>query len=238
MIMELEQVVELLRKLSNYDGINVSFHRQFAGEKKEEISNKNKIVTTGFRDITAPHLIHYLNERKIPVDIAKLYCKEVDFILYEKRHTTIGFKNNSGGYELRSEYFKGSSSPKDITLVGKPSEELNVFEGFFNFLSFQTQQFQNKKLLHSLTNMQKSFLILNSLSFFEKSRELMEKHQSIHLFLDHDKSGLKCMQAALRWSNKYKDESHYYKGYKDLNECLIQSEKHEYKESHRLKMRH
>ncbi len=48
----------------------------------------------------------------------------------------MGFKNNFGGFELRNKYFKGSSSPKEITLISNNSpDRLNVFEGFMDFLS-------------------------------------------------------------------------------------------------------
>lgn len=81
----------------------------------------------------------------------------------------IGFPNNAGGFELRNRYFKGSSSPKDVAVIDQNCKQIAVFEGFFNFLSFQAIH-KNKE--QPLTN----FLVLNSLSFFEKSRTLMEKH--------------------------------------------------------------
>lgn len=48
----------------------------------------------------------------------------------------------------------------------------------------------------------------------------MEKHQSIHLYLDHDKAGIKCTEMAQKRSSKFHDESKLYAGYKDLNEWL------------------
>ena len=45
------------------------------------------------------------------------FAGKLTFRLYDKKHTAIGFQNSAGGYELRNEYFKGSSSPKDITLT-------------------------------------------------------------------------------------------------------------------------
>jgi hypothetical protein len=48
----------------------------------------------------------------------------------------LGFKNDSGGYELRSEFFKGSNSPKDITAFKNRGKKVAAFEGFFDFLSF------------------------------------------------------------------------------------------------------
>ena len=131
-----------------------------------------------------------------------------------KTYIAIGFKNNAGGYELRNEYFKGSSSPKYITFLDNSANKVTVFEGFFDFISYQTIH-QNQQ--QDLTN----FLVLNSLSFFERSLLLMEKHQSIHLYLDQDEAGRKNTKLALKRSAHFKDESKLYKGHKDLNDWLI-----------------
>jgi DNA primase len=184
-----------------------------AGEKKETTKCKITIVDT--RPLQAKELISYLNKRCIPLEIASKYCREVDFLLYSKMHTVIGFENNAGGFELRKENFKGSSSPKDISIVGGKDENLVVFEGFFSFLSFATI---NKKQTTPLTNC----LILNSLSFFEKSRPLMELHKHVHLLLDRDNAGVQCTKLAFNWDKgKYIDRSEFYRGKKDLNEWLI-----------------
>jgi hypothetical protein len=49
----------------------------------------------------------------------------------------------------------------------------------------------------------------------------MEKHQSIHLYLDQDEAGRKNTKLALKRSLNFKDESKLYKSYKDLNDWLI-----------------
>ena len=49
-----------------------------------------------------------------------------------KKHTAIGFKNNTGGYELRSENFKGSSSPKDVTLIERMTQKSTAFLKVFS----------------------------------------------------------------------------------------------------------
>lgn len=48
----------------------------------------------------------------------------------------------------------------------------------------------------------------------------METHQQIHLYLDNDPAGIKCKQQALQWSQKFIDQSHFYKQHKDLNELI------------------
>ncbi len=46
----------------------------------------------------------------------------------------------------------------------------------------------------------------------------MEKHESIHLYLDNDEAGRKCTSLAQKRSLLFKDESKLYEACKDLNE--------------------
>jgi len=188
-------------------------------------TNKIKIISA--TEITDPALRNYLHGRKIPLAIANQYCHQVAFEINNKKHYAIGFENDSGGYELRNYYFKGSSSPKEPKLiVQKDSKDLVVLEGFFSFLSFKVLQ---EKMQFDQSNM----LILNSAAFFEKSRERMEQYENIHLFLDNDKMGKQCTEKALQWSHKYKDQSHHYKDHKDINDHLIKLTQPQLKQSRR-----
>jgi len=182
-----------------------------AGEKKD--ANDGSIAVLDTRPISNNALVAYLEKRCIPLDIAQRTCLEVDFLLYSKKQTVIGFPNRSGGFELRSDHFKGSSAPKDITFIDNGAKEINVFEGFFNYLSIQAID-TNKEA--SMTNC----LVLNSLSYLEKSRPLMEKHDRIDLFLDNDPAGRTHTQKAIQWSSKYIDHAGPYHRHKDLNEWL------------------
>ena len=65
------------------------------------------------------------------------------------------------------------------------------------------------------------FVILNSVSFFEKARLFMEKHASVKLYLDRDETGNKFSKYALSSSSKYTDESNLYKHHNDFNNWLI-----------------
>jgi hypothetical protein len=230
-------VTELLQKLPLQQSPGFSFHPhsfQPAGEKKKTSHEAGKIRIISNREISNHELQEYLNTRQIPLTIASQFCEEVSFELYHKKHIAIGFKNDSGGYELRNQYFKGSSTPKEPRLIlQNDSKDLAVFEGFFSFLSFQTIQQSELKDLIDLPTIQADALVLNSVSFFEKSRERMEQYSNIHLFLDRDRMGIKCTQQALQWSSKYKDQSRHYQRFKDLNDCLIKSVNPELKQSHR-----
>lgn len=213
-------ISELLERLSRFPaGLSFSFHQPVtsrsvgAGEKED--ASEGRIVVLATRPLATQHLIHYLEERRIPLEIAARSCQEVDFSLYGKKQIAMGFPNRSGGYELRSEHFKGSSSPKDISLFDYRTDEIIVFEGFFNFLSFQTI---NRHKQPPLTNC----LVLNSLVFLERSRSLMEQYSRIHLALDRDTAGRTFTRKALQWNpGKYIDRSEFYQGHKDLNDWLI-----------------
>jgi len=194
------------------------------GEKKEPMP-KSKIVIVSAKSLTEISLLRYLQSRCISAEIANRFCKEINFLLYNKKRTAIGFQNNAGGYELRSANFKGSSSPKDVTFINQNAQELNVFEGFFNFLSYHEI---NKNSTDILTN----FLVVNSLSFFQKQSEKMEAFQYVHLFLDRDASGIRATQEVFQWSKKYIDQSHSYKNHKDLNEYLIEQHKRQHNQSY------
>ncbi|WP_207511072.1 toprim domain-containing protein [Longitalea luteola] len=217
---------ELLQRLSTFIGRPViSFHSPAdssssfpsapsgAGEEKDP--NTSKIVLLDTCSLNSKALLNYLEKRCISLDVAREYCMEVDFLLYEKKHTVIGFQNKSGGFELRNEKYKCSSSPKDITFIDNGKQQVVVFEGFFNYLAFQT-------LSQKEIQPQANFLILNSLSFFEKSRNLMEAHREVYLLLDRDSAGLNYTAKALTWHiKKYIDRSQIYENHKDLNDWLI-----------------
>jgi hypothetical protein len=148
--------------------------------------------------------------------MAEQFCREVRYELNDKIYYGIGFKNDFGGYEIRNPYFKASSSRKDITTISNAAKEASVFEGFIDFLSFMAIHQKQPKA-------DTDFLILNSVSFFEKARPFMEQHEAVRLYLERDSTGQNYSQYALSLSKKYRDESNLYKNYKDLNEWLMKS---------------
>ena len=201
---------ELLEKLAG----NFSFQKPVAYQQKTEIETESRIKVLDAFTLTSLTLLRYLNRRRIPIEIADQYCREVRYEINGKIYYGIGFKNDSGGYEIRNPYFKGSSSPKDITTINNGEEEIIVFEGFMDFLSF-------KSIHQNEPEDRFDFAILNSLPFFEKSRPFMEQHQSIRLYLDTDTAGQNYSRYALSLSNKYKDESSLYQSHKDFNDWIV-----------------
>lgn len=205
-------IATALRKLESNQSANLfSFDQQ----KQTAVTEENAIKILAVQDhISDMVLRRYLNQRNIPKEIAEKFCKEILYKTGEKRFLAIGFKNNAGGYEIRSPYFKGSSSPKFISYLDEGAKAIAVFEGFFDFLTYQS-------IHRGQQQTQTNFLVLNSLSFFTRSLLLMEKHQQIHLYLDNDMAGKKCVQQLIDRTKSVIDESDLYKGYKDLNEWAV-----------------
>ncbi|MCK9412634.1 MAG: toprim domain-containing protein [Prolixibacteraceae bacterium] len=207
-------VAELLVKLSG----NFSFQKPLAQPLKNTNEPEHKIKVLGDFALTSYPLLSYMGQRRIPIGIAEKYCREVSYELNAKTYYGIGFKNDSGGFEIRNPYFKGSSSPKGITTFKNGSDEAVVFEGFIDFLSFKT-------LHKNLPENSQDFVVLNSVSFFERARPFMEQHQAIRLYLDRDATGQNYSQRALSMSTKYTDESKLYKNHKYLNDWMVSFDK-------------
>lgn len=169
-----------------------------------------KILSTHI--ISSHTLADYVHSRRISRELADKYLCEVRYKNRDKIYYALGFKNDSGGYELRSPFFKGSSSPKSITFVDNRASELAVFEGCFDFLSYLCFQDENKIL-------NESFLILNSVSFFEQQLPFMQQFKAVHLYMDNDHAGDKATAIALSLdSKKFVDKRNLFSGYRDLNE--------------------
>lgn len=158
-------------------------------------------------------MVRYLNQRGISKQTARHYCKEVSFNIGDKTYSAIGFENRSGGYELRNDWFKGSSSPKDISFIANGSNAVCLVEGFMDFLSLV--ELGNKEYLNA------NFLVLNSVALLPRSIEILKSHHDVFLFLDHDKAGKEAAKKLVAAGINSIDSSGFYQGFKDVNEYLV-----------------
>ncbi len=218
-------ISELLKSLDD----NLSLQKPIFRQPQTENEPENRIKIVGDAILSSSALLRYLTQRRIPINIADQYLQEVRYKLKDKIYYGIGFKNDLGGFEIRNPYFKGSSSPKGITTITKGADEVIVFEGFTDFLSFKAIH-QNER------DDRFDFVVLNSISFFENARPFMEKHAAIRLFLDRDAAGQNCSRYALSLSSKYKDESSLYQNHKDFNDWVVHFGKSQ-KKQERQKLR-
>ena len=190
--------------------------QQFPLHRNSVETSERKLKIMGVTDLRNPDLIRYVEDRKIRPHFAHEFCKEVEFSIGEKNYLAIGFPNRSGGYELRNRWFKGSSSPKDLSLINGGSSSLCVMEGFMDFLSALTLN-QSKVIELPLKS---SFLILNSLSFLHKNLPLLKSPSEVLLFLDNDLAGREAKDGLTSKGISFRDASAFYAPSKDVNEFL------------------
>ena len=160
-------------------------------------------------------LLNYAASRGISAKVATTYLQEVH---YKNKGRSglyaLGFKNDAGGYELRSKYFKASTSPKTITTIeGQNPNTISVFEGFFDFLS--ACEFFGQLKPRNTT------IVLNSLSNLNAALERLKTATRINAFFDNDPSGKAAIE---RLTDKHGlavfDCSNHYEGHKDFNSFI------------------
>jgi hypothetical protein len=189
-----------------------SFHgNTIFNEKKDEIPTTIQNIIP----IAHPKLIAWVQERKIDLDLANRYCREVHYRNRNKDFFSIGFRNNNGGYELSSPpNFKGCISPKDITAIRGNSDTCLVFEGFWDFLSYLTLQ-KVEKSKHDIA-------VLNSVANVQKAMDFLKSHREIYTYLDNDDAGRKATELIQSANSIVHNRSTKYAEYKDLNDYLRQ----------------
>ena len=158
-------------------------------------------------------LLEYLNERKV-ANQAK-FIQEIHYRINGKNYFGIGFKNDSGGYEIRNKYAKICLGKKDITTIKNDSDKVRIFEGFFDFLSF-------KKVEEYLEKEPSNYIILNSVSMVSKIKSSLENYKNIELYFDNDEAGNRAVEILKNELNNAEDGRVFYQNFKDLNEYLIQ----------------
>lgn len=196
-------------------GADFSFQQppMASGEVVKAEKNEVKIEYNG--SIKNAQLFAYLIDRGIEIAVIKKYCLQIDYQSGSTKISALAFKNNSGGYELRTQRLKSTISPKDFTFIEKGNySAVAVFEGFIDFLSFCSTK---TTLLEEPTN----FIILNSLSFFERAKPVMESYQKVYLFLDNDAAGSTCTKIAMDLSTQFLNMASKYSPHKDLNDWLM-----------------
>lgn len=186
-----------------------SFHQQSGNYKLFNLPKTYEIVEV--KDIQHPALVQYLKSRK--VERQKHLIQEIHYQMNNKNYFGIGFKNDSGGFEIRNAYSKICLGKKDITTIKNNSKSLRIFEGFFDFLSF-------KNIEKSLENKVSDYMILNSVSMLNKIKNSLENYEKIDLYFDNDDAGNRAVEIIKNENNEAEDCRVLYANFKDLNEWL------------------
>lgn len=175
----------------------------------EEISLGKEKDAVEVKEIASTALISYARERCVSVKVLSHYCKEI----HQGKFFYIGFQSQNGGWELRNMHFKGCVGKKDFSLIANGSNEVLVFEGFFDFLSFAT--FISDEKLKSY-----DVLVLNSVALVEKSVETLQKYKTVHCYLDNDNAGNNATQYIAQKCQSCIDHSSRYHNFNDVNDYI------------------
>ena len=207
---------EFVNKLSE-GNFNVS---SFTSKPSKIEVPKSKIDIFSISEGFNPTLRQYLNMRGVDEPVARKYCKEVEFFMNNRMYTAIGFQNKSGAYELRNSWFKGSSAPKNISVILNKSDKLSVFEGFMDFLSVQQLNTFNEQTEYNQLTRDSNFLVLNSISLLNKNISVLQGHKENILFLDNDHAATIAKEDLRQKGIRFHDASHLFTSHKDVNEYL------------------
>jgi DNA primase len=210
-------VQELLARLSagNY-GLSFQQPSDVSAEHVTADTNTDepRITILDVKPLQSPALIEYIGGRGIDLTSARWYCREVGFSIKDKTYTAIGFENRSGGYELRNPWFKGSSSPKDITVISSHdnAQAVCLVEGFMDFLSLQ----QLRKIPDTPTDI----IVLNSVALIGRSIDLLSGYQHVYQYLNHDGAGQAAAEKLKQAGIHAIDSGGFYRGHNDINDYL------------------
>lgn len=184
---------------------------------------ENRLEILSVKSLSDPGLIQYLQERGIKFGTACQYCSEVEFAIKGRSCIAIGFPTNSGSYELRNRWFKGSSSPKDVSLIKADLDKICIVEGFMDFLSLRQLHDHH---LNRIIN-ESSFLVLNSLALLNRSIPIIKNYRDVNVFFDNDHAGRDAKDLLTGKGIHFNDASRFYRESKDVNEFLIKKLKPE-----------
>ena len=177
--------------------------------RQQEVSET--MMNVEIKPLNHPALIQLLNQRKIPVKLARQYCKEVHYSLNGKSYFAVAFPNDKGGFETLNPYFKGCLPPKEITTFDRQTTTVHLFEGFMDYLSLLTLQARQADV---------SAVVLNSVTNLEKAVPFLSKHEKINAFLDNDEAGQLALEKLQKLNLSVVDISKRYTEFKDVNDYL------------------
>lgn len=174
----------------------------------EEISLGKEKEAVEVKEMASNALFLYARERQVTPSVLTKHCKEI----HQGKYYYIGFPSKSGGWELRNAHFKGCIGKKDFSLIANGSNEILVFEGFFDFLSFASIS----------TNIDAyDVLVLNSVALTENAIETIKKYDKTHCYLDNDVAGNNATELITKQCSNVIDHRSIYHQFNDVNEYII-----------------
>ncbi|MHB8871722.1 MAG: toprim domain-containing protein [Candidatus Doudnabacteria bacterium] len=184
-----------------------------------EVTDESKLVILNvYEEIKDQRLKDYLKKRCITENVYNRYLGEAHYCFSsnpEKVYTACSFRNDKGGYELRSNWHKYVAVPKHYTTFGEGTT-LNLYEGFINALS--------SLCYFGMEEFQQTTIVLNGLGILRRLLDELPKYTKINCFLDHGEKGGDVAMDLIRakvGADRCYDHRYLYPIDMDFNDLLI-----------------
>lgn len=204
-------IVQTIKKCTESDALAYLeiVHNSSPKMLKDEVSKTFKII-----DIKDN--LHPLNLQSIVGLDVNINCDLFSEIWFEdgpKKYYGIAFKNDSGGYEIRSKYMNICLLKKDITTIKNDGKELLVFQDYPDLLTY-------KFLFETNESENTDYLILNSNSMIHKIKNEVVHYNKITIYFDNTQSGNFATEQVKSFSKKVVDGRILYSHLKNINQLI------------------
>lgn len=199
-----------------FDSSSFSLSKTLDGKKEKDLEC-GRFAFFSVMPLQSKGLYAYLTKRRINTSIARHFLQEAHYSFQERTDGSylyaLAYPNEKGGCELRSEFYKGGTSPKGITThLGQENAPTVVFEGFMDMLSWVTM---TGKVKHNL-------VVMNSVVNKEETVDMLRSISgTIYLCLDNDKAGEEATAFIKNALPSAIDYRSHYADHKDVNEFLV-----------------
>lgn len=205
------QAVQILQKFNPVEQTASFF---FSGQTTEKTANVSKLILTDVCKLRHGGLWKYVKGRGISQEVASKYLKEIHYKKGNKRSFALGFENDKGGYVLRNPYLNpcclGSSYITTFPVAN--AKTINLFEGFFDFLS--------SCCYFGLVEPRNTTIVLNSVSNLHHVLNGLKSYKQANVYFDNDNAGKRALQQIEATGIKVYDGSTLYANHKDFNDML------------------
>lgn len=204
------------RVCAEFDSSSFSMSSKILGNEKKEEVETTTFHSFSLVPLQSRGLYAYLTKRHINISIARQFLQEAHYSFQPRDDGkflyALAYPNDKGGCELRSEFYKGGTSPKGITThLGLENAPTVVFEGFMDMLSWVTM---TEGVKHNL-------IVMNSVVNKEKTIEVLRPIRgTIYLCLDNDDGGNMATAFIKNALPSVIDYRSHFAGHKDVNEFL------------------
>ena len=167
-------------------------------------------------EITDKELIEYFTEkRKIDINVLKRWCKQVSFSFPlsgkdpNKVYTSLGFRSDLKGFELRSSWMKLCAGAKSYTTIrGTNKDAVILTEGFCDYLAYMTY--------YKLTEPKYTVYVLNGATQFDSLKAFIGDKRVLY-YGDSDAAG----DSIAEQIPNLDDKRYVYGFFNDFNDFLM-----------------